>query len=535
MIEAKEYCALMSPSEIMTTILKNRGVENIYDFLHPSKENIIPYRFLPHIDEAARIVLDGIAKNKTFFINVDSDTDGVTSGAIIYRWLASNNVPIEWHVSIGKTHGTSDELIKKLESVKPSILIIVDSLDNDLENYSKIKEMGIQIIVLDHHDIDPEIDYSSCVTLVSSNHERYPNHDLSGAGVTWKFCRYCDSLLGTFDSDDLVDLAAAGIIADMMDMSIMENRAIARMGIENFCNAGMKKILGSYQPNAKAVQFSIAPMVNASCRYFQNDEAFKALIAEDLDELRDCLKVLRSCKKQQTEDIYDMKEDLQRQIEMNKDNPYNFIVIDTPAGISGLVASQVLGDTKKPTFVVKEEDKRYAGSARSSGVGDFRTMCSETNLCSGLGHPEAFGFFLDYRNADRFFEKITEKLEKVVPSDGDIEADAEIELDDIDDDLVGRCMEANQITGNKFSSIRFKVVLDNFNVSAMSEGKHTFVTADTGMRFIKWNSRNDYDFLSDAEIVGDRLAVCGTFEEGFWKGGRETHMIVDKWEVVDND
>lgn len=533
MIEAKEYFCLTPPREIVTAILENRGIKDTYDFLHPNQKDIIPLKALPFIDEASQIVIDGIANNKKFFINVDSDTDGVTSGAIIYRWLASNYVPIDWHVSIGKTHGTSDKLIEKLKKAKPSILVIVDSLDSDLENYKKIKEMGIDIIVLDHHDIDTEIDYSKYVTLVSSNYEDYPNHELSGAGVTWKFCKYCDSLLGTFDADELVDLAATGIIADMMDMSVMENRAIAHEGLSNFKNTGLRRILGPYRPNAKAISFSIAPLFNASCRYFKNEAAFRMLISEDLDELKDCHKVLKSCKEMQSDDIEAMKDDLNEQIELNKNRPFNFIVVDTEASLSGLIANKVLEETKKPTFVVKEEEDRYAGSARASMVGNFREMCSDTNLCLSLGHPGAFGFFLDYRNTDNFFEEITKRLSACDMSDKAVEVDAEIDLEDVDDDLVERVEEANWISGNKYNPLQFKVVLDDFSVDTLKNGVHVVIKTKNEMKFIKWNSGKDFDRLSDAELMGDKVVVCGSFEQSRWGGKKENNMIVDRWEIVD--
>ena len=91
-----------------------------------------------------------------------------------------------------------------------------------------IKEVfHCDIIVLDHHAIDPKVPYDDYVCLVSSQRE-YDNPDLSGSGTVWKFCKYCDEQYLTDYADELVDLAAIGILADVMNVSeeCYENRYI---------------------------------------------------------------------------------------------------------------------------------------------------------------------------------------------------------------------------------------------------------------------------------------------------------------------
>ena len=113
-INIKNDCIGMYNEEIIDIILKSRGVKDDEHFLNPAEDDIISYDSMYRIEEAGGIVCDGIRDNKKFFINVDSDTDGVCSGTIITRYLQGLGCEVDWHVSVGKTHGTSDMLLNKL-------------------------------------------------------------------------------------------------------------------------------------------------------------------------------------------------------------------------------------------------------------------------------------------------------------------------------------------------------------------------------------------------------------------------------------
>ena len=138
----------MFGQEIIERILENRGVDDVEHFLNPTEDDLLPCDSLINIDKAAQIVLDGLKSHKKFFVHVDSDNDGVSAGSIMYRYLLAQGIKSDWYVSQGKQHGTSQEMFEKLLESDPDILIIVDSLDANIDRYSAIKDLGVQIIIL---------------------------------------------------------------------------------------------------------------------------------------------------------------------------------------------------------------------------------------------------------------------------------------------------------------------------------------------------------------------------------------------------
>lgn len=533
-VNVKADCTGMFNEEIVQMILNNRGIKDVDNFLNPTEDYILPYDSMYRIDEASKIVFDGLVNGKQFFINIDSDTDGISSGTIIVRYLKELGCKVDWHVSEKKTHGTSETLLKKLAKVKPDILIIVDSLDGDVENYSKIKDMGIQTIVLDHHIIDEKIPYDDYVCLVSSN-RKYGNSELSGSGCVWKFTKYLDYLLGTTAADNLVDLAACGIVSDMMDMSEshMENRAIVALGLTNLQNPAIKKIIGSYEYNSNSYSFSVAPLINASCRYNENENAVKCFLADDNKEVLKHLKVLKGCREKQTVEISELMKDAIEQAESQVDKKMIVIIVNTDSGIKGLLANKLLERYGRPIMVLQEDKTGYSGSCRSIGCGNFKAICDATELGKFGGHEEAFGIeSIYYYNFAAFREAIEEHLSEI-EFKTEIDVDAELSLGDINEDLIKNIKSIDKISGQGFKPIKVLVKCDDYEISTMSEGKHLVVSAQHPYKFIKWNaSESMIEAMEEHAMFSDELSFVGSLDIGYL--GRAFSMRVVCDDIIEN-
>ena len=182
-------CKGMYEQEIVDMVLENRGIKDVKHFLNPREEDLLSLNSLMRIDEARQIVEKGIDSDKSFGIFFDVDLDGVSSGTIMTRYLKHYTERVSSYINVGKAHGLIGQDLERFNGV--DILIVVDSLDKDTSQYEELHNRGVQIIVLDHHAIDQNIDYDKYVTLVSSQRD-YDNPSLSGAGVVWKFCKYLD-------------------------------------------------------------------------------------------------------------------------------------------------------------------------------------------------------------------------------------------------------------------------------------------------------------------------------------------------------
>lgn len=264
-------CRGLYEEEILQKIMKSRGIDDYYAFVYPSEDNFIDYDELPNINKAYNEVLDALINRKKIAVLFDTDTDGISSGTIITRYLRRFGGEVTPFINSGKAHGLirTENYYAKLKDF--NLLIIVDSLNSTVDEYRELSDSGVKIVVLDHHNVNPEIPYDKYITLVTSQ-TTYPNKELCGAGVTWKFCKYFDYLQSADFADDLVDLAACGELADVMSMMNMENRYIVAKGLRNLQNLAMKKIVGSYEFNSTAVLFSVAPLVNATNRLNHNED-----------------------------------------------------------------------------------------------------------------------------------------------------------------------------------------------------------------------------------------------------------------------
>ena len=189
-------------------------------FFNPSKENLHNPLDLDHMEEGFKLFLKHLAAGSKFYYVVDSDADGITSSAVMINYMENHlrkNYPdftIDYHIPDGKEHGL-DTIMSILTSKKLyDIVILPDSSSNDYEYHKVLKDMGYDILVLDHHEAEK---YSEDAIVINNQlSKNYPNKSLSGVGVVYKFLQYCDSQLNLNGADDYLDLVAVGICGDMI-------------------------------------------------------------------------------------------------------------------------------------------------------------------------------------------------------------------------------------------------------------------------------------------------------------------------------
>ena len=267
-------------------VLNNRGIksENIFHYLNTTDEDInSPLLFgQKRLADAARTLIKNIQAGKNCLVVVDSDCDGYTSSAILINYLydlfpAWVQNHLRWFIHDGKQHGLSDCIATLLEC-NYSLVILPDSSSNDFEYHKELYEDATDVIVLDHHEAS-HISEHACV--INNQLSDYPNKDFSGAGVTWQFCRYIDSLMKTNYADEYIDLVALGNCADMMDTRSIETKHVINKGFkqENLKNPFIYEManknhfkLGSGDLTFMGVAFYIAPFVNAMVRSGTQDE-----------------------------------------------------------------------------------------------------------------------------------------------------------------------------------------------------------------------------------------------------------------------
>ena len=506
-------CRGMYEEEIFNTILEQRGIDDIEEFLRPTEKNLLPLDSLVNIDYAARRVELAIENKEKVAVLWDTDTDGVSSGAIITRYLDNflftQAVPF---IDEGKKHGLKGQDLKKFMSF--DLLIIVDSLDNSEKQYKELSDNGVDIIILDHHAINSKIPYDDYAILVSSQRS-YDNPHLSGSGVVWKFCKYLDNKFGTYYADELMDLAACGLVSDMMDMTVMENRYIVYQGLQQIHNPAIKKVVGSFPFNSTAISFSIAPIINAANRMCENEVAVKAFLADENKTVLKYIKELKGCKEAQNEEVARLLPDVIEQCEQQLHKKMITVLIDTPYGVAGLLGNKLLEKYKRPILVLKDVGNKYAGSMRAIGVDDFREICNDSHLAKVDGHELAAGIQIEKNDFEQFLSYIENNLHEL-KLDTTVTVDVQIDVSDITRKLIDYIKQIDLVSGENFKSVRFFIDgITDYEIGQMSNYKHLVVKPNDYLQIIKWNFNGSFDEYEDHSMMNDELEIVCSLDSGF--------------------
>lgn len=504
-------CRGMYEDEIFDTILQQRGVQDAKHFLNPIEEDLLPLDSLYRIDEAYIRINRAIEENENIGILFDTDTDGIAAGTIMTRYLRHFADDIFTYIDDGKQHGLKGQNLQQFASL--DLLIVVDSLDEDEIQYKELSEAGIDVLILDHHAIKREIPYDTYTILISSQRD-YDNSQLSGAGVVWKFCKYLDEQFLTDYADELVDLAACGLVGDMMDMTVMENRYIVSKGLEKIYNPAVKKIVGGFEFNSTAIAFSIAPIVNAANRMGENETAMNAFLEDNNKQVLAYVKALKKCKEEQNQEVERLLPNVYEQCEKQKDQKVIAVYIDTQYGIAGLLGNKLLEKYQKPILVLKDIGSKYAGSMRAVGVDDFRKICNDSGYAKADGHELASGIQIKKSDLNNFLSYIETNLPEF--KEPTIDIDIQIDVEDITRRLVENIKKIDRISGTNFKPVR--AYMDNicdYEIGQMSDYKHLVLKPNDYLQIIKWNFDGSFDDMEDHSTMNDEFEAVCSLDSGF--------------------
>lgn len=510
--------------EIIDAILDSRGIDDVTSFLKPTEEDLISFEEMKDLDHAYEIIEDAITMGEKFLVLADVDADGCCSNAIITKYLRKCGADVECIINDGKIHGAENLDLSLLDDV--GVMIIVDSLNNDPEVYKRILDTGTQLIVFDHHLPEQRLFDANLDFVLVTSAKDYPNEALSGAGVCMKYALYADEMNLTDYADDLWVYAAIGIIADMSDMSVPENRYIAYRGLAQFKNPVVKKMVGNYMFDSQSVSFSIGPLVNAAMRMHENEKAMNVFLAEDEDEIGELVKDLKDCRERQNEAVAEMLDDLLKQGETQLDRKCMFFILenDTDAEVTGLIGNKLLAMYQRPLFILRLKDKQWVGSMRSVGTDNFLEMTNNTGLCLCQGHPNAAGAFIDEDKLEQFKEVIEDEL-KDIEFSIKIEADIELMPRQINDNLIKQLTAINRISGTGFKPINVLVRTDNYEVSTFTTKKHLkVIDNETGMLIVKWNCM-DWQTMKNDKL----LMAVGTLSTPYYGRQKYTQLAIDEY------
>lgn len=547
----KEISKRNNDLSIINQVLKNRGVANTKNFFNLSWDNVSSPYNLDNIEEAANKILEHIKTSKTIAILVDPDADGYLSSAILLNYiqdskycLIEDNIPrfkILHHNA--KVHGLDDITIMKdlRDLIKPALLIIPDA-SGTVVQYRALNDLGIEIVTLDHHQV-PNINIEKTIVVNNQHSEQYINKDLSGAGIVWQLCRVLDNLLAINLAYNYLDLVAAALVGDVMNLTSDETRFLIQEGLksENIKNPFLQHCLfvndyslqGQLTPTK--VAFNIVPLFNAIARIGTLSEKtilFESLLTgadtkmipsgnrnkkgEMVSLVTEAYRIVSNAKARQKrrQDKFMELVDNIIEAEFLHENKVMVITIakddfeEEHRALAGLVANKLLDIWKKPIFILFEnEDGTYSGSCRApdniEAFSNFREQCEDSRLTIySAGHNSAFGSSMMHKNTFLLQDYFNNKYKDIEISSSyecDFIVDAEdSELIDIIKELSNYDSLWGQGLKQPFIAIKnVKIKHGKVQIVGAQKGKPTLkITLDNGVVCIKFGSSiEEYESL----------------------------------------
>lgn len=565
-------------------VLTNRGIkyENILHYVNTTDEDINSFLLLGEkkLKQAVIWILEAVRENKDIIIVVDSDCDGFTSSSLLINYLydlfpAWVVTHVHWIIHSGKQHGLSDccdEIIKN----QYSLVIVPDAGSNDYEYQDKLFETGVKTIVLDHHEIEEPEKIKNAI-VINNQWENYPNKQLSGVGVVWQFCRYIDSLMGSDNANNYLDLVALGNTADMMSLTSLETKHLINKGFEpnNIHNPFIYSIwqknqfkLGEHITSWGAA-FYIAPFVNAMVRSGTQEE--KELLFESMLKMRAFEMVpstKRGCKGQE-EQIVEQAirtctnvknrqtraqdaglEFLENMIQEQNllDNKVILFLLkpgQVDRNIAGLIANKFMAKYQRPccilTRVEEENQVSYQGSARGCdkvGVTEFKDICAETGVVMyTIGHQGAFGLGIEEHNIQSFIDATNEMLKDMseeplyyvdyIYDGGNVDPQNILDIADMDS-YWGKDIDESLIAIKGL-----KVTKDMVTLMSPDKTPTLKIVLPNKVSIIKFgSSQEEYEKLAtDGYIEMDIIGKCN---KNVWNGWVNAQIMLESYEIIDS-
>lgn len=379
--------------------------------------------------------------------------DGYTSSAMMYQYLADLGVEATYEIHQGKSHGITKEVIGNRQF---DLLIVPDAGTNDVEMSQFLKEKDVDIIILDHHQIEVDNPFA-CV--INNQDGCYPNPTLSGVGIVYKFCKEFDKMYGFDFADYYLDLVSLGAVADSMDLRNLETRYFALKGLELMGkhNEFVKEIIEEQsfsigeELTLHGVGWYVAPLINGMIRsgsYEERLRTWEALAGfkgeveykprksaknpnpvVEIQSLQKAMtRVCKSVKGKQDREIKKSVEIVLNRIEEEGLSDNKIIMLDVTdilgQTLTGLVANKLASHFKRPVLLLrekKENENMYGGSGRNYSrfaVSNLNEFLTSTNQFESVaGHESAFGISLPKANVAPLQEQVEELLKDVTLED----------------------------------------------------------------------------------------------------------------------
>ena len=522
------------------TVLARRGLgdlERCREFLAAKDDH--PASAFEGIELAVERVVQAVRDSVPITVYGDYDADGVAATSILVGLLREAGATCDWFIPdrIADGYGLNDDAIRSIASRGTGLVITVDCGVASPEEVDLAKELGVNVVVTDHHQFGPVLPDCPILHPVLSD---YPFEGLAGAGVAAKFAielRRALDLDPSGNEADL-DLVALATVADVMPL-VDENRRLVREGLDVIRRArrtGMRALLAEAGVEPATVDstdlgFRLGPRINAVGRMYRADAGVELFLTGDPERAAEIGRELSLANSERRRVQQEVEAEARRAL-AGQDRQDRAVAVVAGEGwhpgVVGIVASHIAREEGMPTAVIALEDGIGKGSARSvPGIDLHRAIASQAALLETFGgHSAAAGLTIQEERIPEFREGLDRAIREMsagiadpgaVPVDG-FSGGRELGLD-----------LATEIGGvGPFGSGNppVSLVVPSAGIDdpqPMGEGKHLRFTLESGGHRARavWFGRS-----APPEDQGYGFDIIGELSLNHWKGSVEPQFRV---------
>ncbi len=398
-----------------------RSTDEVQTFLRPRLSSLSDPFLLPQMRAAVARILAALDSHERIVLFGDYDVDGVTSLALLAEMLRGYGATPELFLPLRmeEGYGLSRESVERcLEQHRPQLLIAIDCGTASAGEIAELKNLGVDVIVLDHHE--PKSQLPNCVAIVNPKADSAsPFQYLCSVGIVFKLCHALLKArpLPEFDLKSKLDLVALGTVADIVPL-VEENRLLVQRGaieIGRTSRIGLRKLMqvaGVRPPILPDdIGYRLGPRLNAAGRLSTAEKSLRLLLTNDEDQAAALAIELdqqnRARQEVEKEILSAAIATIEKQFDEARDAAIVAGARDWHSGVLGIVASRIARKYHRPTIVIGfDENGLGKGSGRSiEGLNlvDALNRCAATLEKFG-GHEMAAGLVLHEANFPKFAE-----------------------------------------------------------------------------------------------------------------------------------
>lgn len=544
-------------SPLVASLLVNRGLENPAQaraFLFNEEQEFHDPFLLKDMDKAVQRVQEAITAGEPILIFGDYDADGVTSTTVMMKTLQELGANVDFYIPNRFTegYGPNEGAFRYAHENGVKLIITVDTGIAALQPAQVAKELGMDLIITDHHEPGPELPEALAILHPKLENSAYPFTELAGVGVALKFSH---ALLGRV-TDDLLQFAAIGTVADLVPLKA-ENRLIVQKGIiqlRKSQNPGIKALLKAAkvdqaQINEETIGFTLGPRINAVGRLDDASPAVYLLLEEDALQAEILAEDIEQLNIDRKEIVNQITEEAIRLVEEHYPLTENKCIVvgkeNWNAGVIGIVASKLVERYYRPTIVLSYDvEKGLAkGSARSiDGFDLFKNLSTCRDILPHFGgHTMAAGMTLNIADVDQFRNRLNtlanEQLleEELTPVSY---IDSEVSIEDISIDVVE---EMNRLAPYGTENPKPKVLIKDAPIANIrkigSEKNHLKLTLDHGGMSLDGVGFGLGDVFDQVSPMS-KLSVIGELSINEWNNQRKPQIFLQdlavlSWQLFD--